>query len=166
MQLGACSAGLAIENSMLGAAHALANPLTAQYGIAHGEAIGLMLPHVIRHNGQQVEAWYRGVVEVRSRCHGFPGKTSECEPKRWPSFVSHFSAAAGLAGTLKECDVPREDLPKLADAGDPAVDGQIQSGRNVGSTIIANCMKPRFNCRILLLFVWAVVGSQVDAPRR
>ena len=29
MQLGACFAGLAIENSMLGAAHALANPLTA-----------------------------------------------------------------------------------------------------------------------------------------
>src|SRR5262245_61293997 len=35
MQLGACFAGLAIENSMLGAAHALANPLTAKYGIAH-----------------------------------------------------------------------------------------------------------------------------------
>ena len=34
MQLGACLAGLAIENSMLGAAHALANPLTAYFGIA------------------------------------------------------------------------------------------------------------------------------------
>src|SRR5205807_2713074 len=44
MQLGACLAGMAIENSMLGAAHALANPLTAAYGIAHGEAIALMLP--------------------------------------------------------------------------------------------------------------------------
>jgi alcohol dehydrogenase len=58
MQQGACLAGLAIENSMLGAAHALANPLTATYGTAHGEAIALMLPHVIRHNGRQVESWY------------------------------------------------------------------------------------------------------------
>ena len=33
MQLGACLAGLAIENSMLGGAHALANPLTATFGI-------------------------------------------------------------------------------------------------------------------------------------
>ncbi len=33
MQLGACFAGLAIENSMLGATHALANPLTTHYGI-------------------------------------------------------------------------------------------------------------------------------------
>ena len=40
MQLGACLAGLAIENSMLGAAHALANPLTAHYGLVHGQAIG------------------------------------------------------------------------------------------------------------------------------
>ena len=50
MQLGACFAGLAIENSMLGAAHALANPLTATLGTVHGQAVGLMLPHVIRFN--------------------------------------------------------------------------------------------------------------------
>src|SRR5690606_6191447 len=34
MQLGACLAGLAIENSMLGSTHALANPLTAHFGLA------------------------------------------------------------------------------------------------------------------------------------
>ena len=48
MQLGACFAGMAIESSMLGAAHALANPLTARLGVAHGQAVGLMMPHVIR----------------------------------------------------------------------------------------------------------------------
>jgi alcohol dehydrogenase len=51
MQVGAHLAGAAIENSMLGAAHALANALTAQFGIVHGVAVGLMLPHVIRFNG-------------------------------------------------------------------------------------------------------------------
>ena len=50
MQLGAAYAGAAIENSMLGAAHAAANPLTAHFGIAHGHAVGLMLPHVVRFN--------------------------------------------------------------------------------------------------------------------
>src|SRR5262245_55137967 len=39
MQLGAYLAGAAIETSMLGAAHALANPLTAHYGLTHGIAI-------------------------------------------------------------------------------------------------------------------------------
>jgi alcohol dehydrogenase class IV len=50
MLLGAHLAGCAIENSMLGAAHATANPLTSEFNITHGLAVGLMLPHVIRHN--------------------------------------------------------------------------------------------------------------------
>lgn len=52
MQLGAAYAGTAIENSMLGLAHALANPLSAHFGLVHGEAIGVLLPHVIRFNSQ------------------------------------------------------------------------------------------------------------------
>lgn len=50
MQLGAAYAGLAIENSMLGAAHACANPLTAQFGVVHGQAVATMLPIVVRYN--------------------------------------------------------------------------------------------------------------------
>src|SRR3954453_3835914 len=50
MQLGAYYAGVAIENSMLGATHACANPLTARYGTAHGEAIAMLLPTVVRWN--------------------------------------------------------------------------------------------------------------------
>ncbi len=64
MQLGAAYAGTAIENSMLGAAHAAANPLTAHYGIVHGEAVGMMMPHVVRHNAAasaEVAALYRGL---------------------------------------------------------------------------------------------------------
>ena len=52
MQLGAAFAGTAIENSMLGAAHSAANPLTAHYGIVHGQAVGLMLPAVIAFNAR------------------------------------------------------------------------------------------------------------------
>jgi alcohol dehydrogenase len=53
MLLGAHLAGAAIENSMLGAAHALANGLTAVCGTVHGVAVGLMLPHVVRFNSRQ-----------------------------------------------------------------------------------------------------------------
>src|SRR5262245_51068425 len=58
MQLGANLAGLAIENAMLGAAHAGANPLTAHYGLAHGTAVGILLPHVIRFNVPAAGALY------------------------------------------------------------------------------------------------------------
>jgi alcohol dehydrogenase len=58
VQLAAAWAGLAIENSMLGAAHALANPLTARHGLPHGQAVGMMLPHVVRFNGPACGAGY------------------------------------------------------------------------------------------------------------
>ena len=58
MMLGAHYAGAAIEESMLGAAHACANPLTARYGTVHGEAVGAMLPAVIRYNAQAVSDLY------------------------------------------------------------------------------------------------------------
>ena len=50
MLLGAAYAGTAIEHSMLGAAHSAANPLTAHYDVVHGQAVGMMLPHVVRFN--------------------------------------------------------------------------------------------------------------------
>jgi alcohol dehydrogenase len=56
MLLGAAYAGIAIENSMLGVAHSLANPLTAHFDIVHGQAVGMMLPHVVRFNAEQAEA--------------------------------------------------------------------------------------------------------------
>src|SRR2546427_1242295 len=56
MLLGAAFAGTAIENSMLGAAHAAANPLTAHFGVVHGEAVGIMLPLVVRFNARDAHA--------------------------------------------------------------------------------------------------------------
>jgi alcohol dehydrogenase len=53
--LGASHAGAAIEQSMLGAAHSMANPLTAKYGTIHGIAVGLALPLVIKFNMEESE---------------------------------------------------------------------------------------------------------------
>jgi len=64
VQLGAAWAGLAIENAMLGAAHALANPLTAEHGIAHGQAVGLMLPEVVRFNAEVVGDHYAELAAI------------------------------------------------------------------------------------------------------
>lgn len=62
MQLGAHFAGSAIENSMLGAAHALANPLTAHFGTVHGRAVGMLLPNVIRWNATSVADLYQDLA--------------------------------------------------------------------------------------------------------
>jgi alcohol dehydrogenase len=64
MQLGAFYAGSAIERSMLGATHACANPLTARYGTTHGDAIGILLPHVVRWNRPAADALYGELVRA------------------------------------------------------------------------------------------------------
>jgi alcohol dehydrogenase len=113
MQLGACLAGLAIENSMLGAAHAAANPLTATYGIAHGDAVALMLPHVVRHNGPAAEAHYRALVLSTAFHRDTP------DQRAGSSGLAHFlaeaAASAGLATRLRVQGVERERLPQLAE---------------------------------------------------
>lgn len=112
MQLGACFAGLAIENSMLGATHALANPLTTHYDIVHGQAIGLMLPHVIRFNGEEFGAWYTDLLEGTGGANGFPPPDSGCQGLA--DYVARLAREAGLAERLSSCGVQREKLPQLA----------------------------------------------------
>ena len=98
MLLGAHLAGIAIENSMLGATHACANPLTAHYGTVHGVAIAVLLPHVVRWNMAEAAELYRplGEVDLADR-------------------LSEFAAVAGLSARLRDAGVPERDLQELAE---------------------------------------------------
>jgi alcohol dehydrogenase len=112
MQLGAMLAGCAIENSMLGAAHAAANPLTARFGVVHGAAVGVMLPHVVRWNTPVVEDGYRDLLRL-SRCDeaALAAATAEDLALRLEALLD----ASGLAPRLEEWGVERGALPRLAE---------------------------------------------------
>ena len=97
MLLGAHYAGIAIEQSMLGATHACANPLTARYGTTHGVAIAVMLPHVVRWNDEAVGGRYR---ESAARA----GRVSR---RGW-------RACGALPAALRELGASPDDLPALA----------------------------------------------------
>jgi len=99
MLLGAHLAGIAIEQSMLGAAHACANPLTARFNLVHGFAVGMMLPHVVRFN---TAAGNNPYSDLDDR----PG--SVC--KR----IDALLAAANAPKTLSQIGVARGDLPDMA----------------------------------------------------
>jgi alcohol dehydrogenase len=105
MMLGANVAGMAIEHSMLGAAHACANPLTARFGIIHGVAVSLMLPHVVRWNAAQMDysALYSGDLPAR---------------------LIELAKACGMPATLKEAGVDADALEALAEGA-----GQQWTGR-------------------------------------
>lgn len=50
MHNAACIAAMAFSNASVGVNHALAHAFGARFGVAHGRAIALMLPHVIAYN--------------------------------------------------------------------------------------------------------------------
>ena len=106
MLLGAHYAGMAIENSMLGATHACANPLTAHYGTAHGVAIAVMLPHVVRWNTPVVGAAYRELAQVI-------GLSSA---EQLADRLAALAQVGGLPCNLRALDVPQTALPTLAEA--------------------------------------------------
>lgn len=110
MQLGAFFAGLAIENSMLGAAHALANPLTQHYNVVHGQAVALMLPHVIRFNGQEVGRLYAELLPSSNGTVRSPAAASSELADR----VTQLVAKAGLHLQLRELGVAADRLRVLA----------------------------------------------------
>ncbi len=99
MQLGACFAGMAIEASMLGAAHALANPLTAILKVPHGQAVGLMMPHVVRFNSQAVEERYE---ELSKLLPDWETSGSELQASdRISLVITKWMQQAGLATSLE-----------------------------------------------------------------
>lgn len=114
MQLGAAFAGTAIENSMLGAAHSAANPLTAHYGIVHGQAVGMMLPHVVRFNAMDERA-RQAYAELASAPE--IACVSEGLDQAVEALVGEIEALLELAkmpATLSGCGVLEKDLPTLA----------------------------------------------------
>ncbi|MGD0261716.1 MAG: iron-containing alcohol dehydrogenase [Verrucomicrobiota bacterium] len=114
MLLGAAWAGTAIENSMLGAAHAAANPLTAHFGVAHGHAVGMMLPHVVRFNARKPVV-ARAYAEVACAAQiARPSETPEAAAEHLAGRLESLLELAGLPRTLEHCGAKPEDLPRLA----------------------------------------------------
>ena len=115
MLLGAAYAGIAIENSMLGAAHSAANPLTAHYNIVHGQAVGMMLPLVIRFNAANPDA-LRTYAELASgpelaTVKGGLVTALEALLARLESLLN----LAGFPRSLSDCGVQSDKIKLLAE---------------------------------------------------
>jgi alcohol dehydrogenase class IV len=105
MLIGSHFAGIAIEQSMLGAAHACSNPLTARYDLAHGLALSLLLPHVVRWNAPIVMDRY--ALLLRSR--------GMAPAEQLAMILERVADAGGLGGKLRDHGVTVDALPELAD---------------------------------------------------
>jgi alcohol dehydrogenase len=109
MQLGSHFAGIAIEQSMLGAAHACANPLTARYNLPHGLALAMLLPHVVRWNAGVAQNGYAALI-------GSPRRRARDEDagESLAARLEDLALAAGLAMHLSDSGVEESALAELA----------------------------------------------------
>jgi alcohol dehydrogenase len=103
MLLGAAFAGIAIENSMLGAAHSAANPLTAHFNIIHGQAVGMMLPAIVQFNS--ADAQVRQIYQQLGLPEG---------AKSLVAWLNEVLDQAGMPKSLADCGVERSSIPMMA----------------------------------------------------
>jgi len=111
VQFGAALAGFAIENAMLGAAHALANPLTAAHHVVHGQAVGVMLPHVVRFNAAACGSAYANLLaDVGIAATAGEAGTTLAD------WLTGLLATARLQTSLHGCGIDAPDISALAAA--------------------------------------------------
>ena len=105
LHAGATLAGMAIEASMLGSAHGCGNPLTARYGVVHGQAVSLMLPGVIKLNESDPRS-AQIFSSIEHRC--------EMELGTLATAVKSLVKNLGLAGSLAELGITDAPIGELA----------------------------------------------------
>jgi alcohol dehydrogenase class IV len=109
MQLAAAMGAVAFQKD-LGTAHSLAHPLSSEFGVQHGLANAIVLPHVIRFNGQEDSSLYDRVAAALGCTEPTGDNTS------WVAeFVSEFNRSIGITQRLRDLNIPREKLPDLAE---------------------------------------------------
>jgi alcohol dehydrogenase class IV len=104
------AANLAITIS-LGSVHAMSHPAGAHFGVPHGVANAIHLPHVVRHNaagGADIADRYRDVGEVFDVADSDIGEALA-------AYLTELIARIGLPTRLSEVGVPEDGIPVLVE---------------------------------------------------
>jgi len=130
MSNAATLAGLAFSNAFVGVGHALAHAVGARFGVPHGRACGLFLPHILRYNASLPTKFmpapgYTSYVAPDKYAqmawvHGLGGRTADERRERLFGAVSELLDTVGIPRSLAEAGVGEADfeaaLPELAEA--------------------------------------------------
>jgi len=130
-------AGLAFSNAFVGVNHALAHSVGARFGIAHGRANAIFLPHVLRYNASLPSKFmpapgYTAYIAPDKYAQlawvlGMGGKTEESRRERLFARVDELLAEVQEPRTLAELGISKDEfdaaLPDLARnaATDPSI---------------------------------------------
>ena len=128
MHNAACIAALAFSNASVGVCHALAHAYGARFGVAHGRANALMLPHVIAYNAAvptkftpsphqrtyNAHKKYATVADLLS----LGGNTIEEKVHNLVAATEQLLDQVGIPRSIAELGIPKEEfdraVPELA----------------------------------------------------
>ena len=114
MGLGQYIAGMAFSNVGLGIVHSMAHQLGAVYDTPHGLANAILLPTVMKFNGETSYEEYREILT--SAFHTDATKfTKEEVIKTFCEKIKDLSERVGITQTVGEVGGKIEDIPMLAD---------------------------------------------------
>lgn len=113
MQIAALLAGWAFSNAMVGLVHAMAHSLGAVCRIPHGLANGILLPHVMRYNLDEIPELTADIAEALGVAAGdmdIAGQAMAASDK-----MEAFARSLGLNQRLKDLNVTEEQLRACAE---------------------------------------------------
>ena len=115
MLLGSMMAGMAFANSPVAAVHALAYPLGGTFHIPHGVSNSLVLSEVLKFNSSDEKAAEDYAALAQIVCPISTNFSSnQAEAVRFSGHFKNLSKKLGLPTRLRDLDIPKNSLKKLA----------------------------------------------------
>lgn len=113
MAAAATIGGMAFANSGLGAAHGIGMAIGIAYHVPHGQACGILLPHVMKLNQKVAEDKLAKVGEALT---GKKFDNAAEGAQAAVDFIYELNAHMGIEPDFKYLNIPREDIPAIAKA--------------------------------------------------
>ena len=133
------AANLAITLA-LGSVHAMSHPAGAQFGVPHGVANAIHLPHVIRFNargGDSIAGRYRDIGELLGLATGGSGVDAA---DALAAHITELVGRLGLPTRLSQAGVPESGIPALVE-GAMEEDRTLLNPRELGEADYAELFR-------------------------
>lgn len=106
-------AGFTVHHTGIGLHHGICHVLGGRYGLDHGIANSVILPHALRYNLDATAPQQAALA----RAMGVAGEKEDDRAAggRAIAFIAGLREESGLPGRLREVGVPEADLPSLAE---------------------------------------------------
>lgn len=109
MLIASLYAGIAFTNAGVAAVHALAYPPGGLYGVPHGLANSLLLPHVVRFNLPAATEPYKKIAGLLQ-----PDSFGKMDANQLVEILLHLCADLGIPAGLSKVGVPEDAIPSMA----------------------------------------------------